>query len=226
MNQPFNMPDEFVDGLIKAGASLWRSLGGAANGERDGATLGSPLDSSGRIAQLQADYLKGLYQLSEHIIKSAAGGQGEAAVETPRGDRRFNATEWRDNALYSILKQCYLLNSRYCTEFVEALDLDDKEKHRLRFFTRQFVEAMSPTNFVATNPDVIKLATDTEGESLKVGLDNLVADLGKGNLTITDETAFEVGKDVATSKGAVVFQNELFQLIQYEPESRWPHGRC
>ncbi|PJG56360.1 class I poly(R)-hydroxyalkanoic acid synthase [Bradyrhizobium forestalis] len=217
MNRPFNMPDEFVDGLMKAGGSLWRSLGGAANGERDGAVLGSPLDSSARIAQLQADYLKGLYQLSEHIIKSSAGGQGEAAVETSRGDRRFNATEWRDNSLCSTLKQYYLLNSRYCIEFVEALDLDEKEKHRLRFFTRQFVEAMSPTNFVATNPDVIKLATDTEGQSLKAGLDNLMTDLSKGNLTITDEAAFEVGKDVATSKGAVVFENELFQLIQYEP---------
>ena len=217
MNRPFNMPDEFVDGFMKAGASFWRSLGGAANGERDGAVVNSPLGSSGRIAELQADYLKGLYQLSEHIIQSAAGGQGEGGVETPRGDRRFHGTEWRENPLYGILKQYYLLNSRYCTDFVEALDMDEKEKHRLRFFTRQFVEAMSPTNFVATNPDVIKLATETEGQSLKAGLDNLMADLGKGNLTITDESAFEVGKDVATSKGAVVFENDLFQLIQYAP---------
>ena len=217
MNRPFNMPNEFVDGFMKAGASLWRSLGLAENGECDGAAASSPLGSSRRIAELQADYLKGLYQLSEHIIKSAAGGQSEGGVETPRGDRRFNGTEWRENSLYSILKQYYLLNARYCTDFVEALDMDEKEKHRLRFFTRQFVEAMSPTNFIATNPDVIKLATDTEGQSLKAGLDNLMADLGKGNLTITDESAFEVGKDVATSKGAVVFENDLFQLIQYEP---------
>jgi len=217
MNRPFNMPDEFVDGFMKAGASFWRSLGGAAVGERDGTAVNSPLGSSERIAELQADYLKGLYRLSEHIIKSAGAGQGEESVETPRGDRRFHGTEWRESALYRILKQYYLLNSRYCTDFVEALDMDEKEKHRLRFFTRQFVEAMSPTNFVATNPDVIKLATETEGQSLKAGLDNLMADLGKGNLTITDESAFEVGKDVATSKGAVVFENDLFQLIQYEP---------
>jgi poly[(R)-3-hydroxyalkanoate] polymerase subunit PhaC len=217
MDRPFNMPDEFVDGYMKAGESLWRSLGGTANGERGGAAVSSPLASSGRIAELQAGYLKGLYQLSEHIIESAAGGQSKGGIETPRGDRRFNSTEWRENALYSILKQCYLLNARYCTDFVEALDLDEKEKQRLRFFTRQFVEAMSPTNFVATNPDVIKLATDTEGQSLKAGLDNLMADLGRGNLTITDEGAFEVGKDVATSRGAVVFENDLFQLIQYEP---------
>ena len=180
--------------------------------------VSSALGPSGRIAELQADYLKGLYQLTEHIIKSAAGGRSEGGVETPRAVIvRFNGAEWQENALYSILKQYYLLNSRYCTDFVEALDMDEKEKHRLRFFTRQFVEAMSPTNFIATNPDVIKLATDTEGQSLKAGLDNLMADLGKGNLTITDESAFEVGKDVATSKGAVVFENDLFQLIQYAP---------
>jgi polyhydroxyalkanoate synthase subunit PhaC len=217
MTRPFNMPDEFVDGFAKAGASLWRSLGLAANGERDGAAISSPLASSARIAELQAEYLKGLYQLTEHFTKSAAGGQGNGSVEPPRGDRRFSATEWRDNSLYNLLKQSYLLNARYCTDFVEALDMDEKEKHRLRFFTRQLVEAMSPTNFVATNPDVIKLATETEGQSLKVGMDNLMVDLGRGNLTITDESAFEVGKDVATSRGAVVFENDLFQLIQYEP---------
>ena len=93
-----------------------------------------------------------LYQLTEQVIKLAVGMQGESNVEPARGDRRFNATEWRDNSLHSLLKQCYLLNSRYCTDFVEALDLDEKEKHRLRFFTRQLVEARSPTNFVPTNP--------------------------------------------------------------------------
>ena len=217
MDRPFNMPDEFVDAFAKAGTSLWRSLGWPENGERDGAMVNSPPASSGRIAALQVDYLKGLYQLTEHLLTSAAGGQGNGGVEPARGDRRFSGTEWRENSLYSLLKQSYLLNSRYCTEFVEALDMDEKEKSRLRFFTRQLVELMSPTNFVATNPEVIKIATDTDGQSLKAGLGNLMADLGKGNVTITDENAFEVGKDVATSKGAVVFENELFQLIQYEP---------
>jgi len=79
-----------------------------------------------------------LYQLTEQVIQSAAGMQGESNVEPARGDRRFDATEWRDNSLHSLLKQCYLPNSRYCTDFVEALDLDEKEKH--------------PTNFVPTNP--------------------------------------------------------------------------
>ena len=213
MSRPFNMPDEFVEGFMKAGADLWTALGWTPNAGHDGASLGSP----GRIAELHADHLMRLYQLTEHAFKSAAGLQSEAAVEPARGDRRFSAAEWRENSAYSLLKQCYLLNSRYCTDFVESLDLDEKEKHRLRFFTRQLVEAMSPTNFVATNPDAIRLATDTEGQSLKTGFDNLMTDLSRGNLTITDENAFEVGKDVAVSKGAVVFENDLFQLIQYAP---------
>jgi polyhydroxyalkanoate synthase subunit PhaC len=217
MNRPFNMPDEFVDGFAKAGVSLWRSLGWIPGADRDDPKFGSALSASSRIVELQADHLMRMYQLTEHVIKSAAGVQTEAALEPARGDRRFNATEWRDDSLYSLLKQAYLLNSRYYVDFVEALDLEEKEKNRLRFFTRQLVEAMSPTNFIATNPDVIRLATDTDGQSLKAGFDNLVADLGKGNLTITDESAFEVGKDVAASRGAVVFENDLFQLIQYEP---------
>jgi polyhydroxyalkanoate synthase len=127
------------------------------------------VDSTGRLVELQADHLKRFYALAEHVLKAGAGIASEAAIEPARGDRMFNGTEWRDNSLYRLLRQCYLLNARYCVEMVEALDLDEKEKHRLRFFTRQFVEAMSPTNFVATNPEAIKLATETEGQSLTTG---------------------------------------------------------
>ena len=183
MNRPFNMPDEFVEAYVKAGASLWQSLGLTPNGDGDRAKPGAALSSSGRFAELQTDYLKRLYQLNQHVIQSAAGVQTDAAVEPARGDRRFNSTEWRENSLYSLMKQYYLLNSRYCVDFVEALEMEEKEKHRLRFFTRQLVEAMSPTNFVATNPDAIKAATESDGQSLKTGLDNLMADLSKGNLT-------------------------------------------
>ena len=118
MNRPFNMPDEFVEGFMKAGASLWRSLGWAPGTGGDSTTLKSTLPSSGRIAELQADHLMRLYQLTENVFKSAAGMQSEAALEPARGDRRFNGTEWRHNSLHSLLKQCYLLNSRYCTDFI------------------------------------------------------------------------------------------------------------
>jgi polyhydroxyalkanoate synthase subunit PhaC len=115
------------------------------------------------------------------------------------------------------LKQGYLLNSRLISDVVEAADLDAATKHKLRFYARQFVDAMSPANFAATNPDVLKTALESKGESVKAGFENLLADMRKGGLTITDETAFEVGKNVAVSEGAVIFENELFQLIQYAP---------
>lgn len=217
MDRPFNVPDEFVQGFMKAGASLWRSLAWTAIADGDGAKPDQKSRALARFAELQTDHSRYLFQLADHATQLAAGLRTEAVLNPARGDRRFSSAEWQDNPLYSLLKQCYLLNSRYCVDFVEALDLGEKEKHRLRFFTRQFVEAMSPTNFVGSNPDAIKLAAETDGQSLKDGFDNLVTDLGKGGLTITDENAFEVGKDVATSRGAVVFENELFQLIQYEP---------
>jgi polyhydroxyalkanoate synthase len=142
---------------------------------------------------------------------------GEPLIAPERGDRRFHAPEWRDNPVYSLLKQNYLLNARLINDLVEAADIDETTRYKLRFFAKQFVDAMSPANFAATNPEVLKLAIETKGESLRAGMANLLADLRKGGITITDENAFEVGKNVAVSEGAVIFENELFQLIQYAP---------
>lgn len=154
------------------------------------------------------------------------GAVAEPVIVPERGDRRFNANEWRDSPGYSLLKQSYLLNAKLIGELVEAAEPDTASKHRLRFYARQFVDAMSPANFAVTNPDVLKLALESKGESLCAGSANLQRDLKKGGLTITDEAAFEVGRNVATAKGSVIFENELLQLIQYAPwPRRWPRGR-
>jgi polyhydroxyalkanoate synthase len=100
---------------------------------------------------------------------------------------------------------------------VEAAGVGEKEKHRLRFYARQFIDSMSPANFAVTNPEAMKTAIETQGESVRTGFANLLEDLKRGRISITDENAFEVGKNVAVSKGSVVFENELFQLIQYAP---------
>jgi polyhydroxyalkanoate synthase len=167
------------------------------------------------LAEIQLGYLQQQLQLWGRML--ASGAAAEPVVAPDRGDRRFNAEAWRDNPGYSFLKQSYLLNSRLLSELVEAADLDPPTKHRVRFYTRQFIDAMSPANYAATNPDVIKAANDTKGQSLQAGMQNLLADLRKGGLTITDENAFEIGKNVAVSAGSVIFENELFQLIQYAP---------
>ena len=211
MNSPFNMPDEYVQGFFKAGQSLLQAL---APTPRSPGEIAAP-SGAAPLAELQLNYFQQQLALWARMMTGA--GVGEPLVAPDRGDRRFNAAEWRENPAYSLLKQSYLLNSRLFTDIVEAADLDGATKHKLRFYTRQFVDAMSPANFAATNPDVLKAAFESKGESVKAGLDNLLADMRKGGLTITDESAFEVGKNVAVSQGAVIFENELFQLIQYAP---------
>jgi polyhydroxyalkanoate synthase len=211
MNSPLNIPDEYVHGLFKAGQSLLQALTPASGSVGE---IAAP-SSAAQLAELQLNYFQ--QQLSLWARMMSGAGAGEPLVAPERGDRRFNAVEWRDNPAYSLLKQGYLLNSRLMTDIVEAANLDDMAKHKLRFYTRQFVDAMSPANFAATNPDVLKLASETQGESLRAGFQNMLADMRKGGLTITDETAFEIGENVATSEGSVIFENELFQLIQYAP---------
>ena len=224
MTSPFHVPDEFVQGLVKSGQDFWQALL-PSRAQQTHAPAGTspeqPADFSGSpaIVNLQATYIHQQFTLWARLMASASGLVLDPVVEPERGDRRFNAAEWRDNHAYSLLKQTYLLNARLIGDVVEATDLDNFSKHRLRFYARQFVDSMSPVNFAATNPDALKLALETRGESLRAGFENLLTDLRKGGLTITDEAAFEVGKNVAVSKGAVVYENELMQLIQYAPLS-------
>jgi len=221
MASPFNVPDEFVQGLVKSSHSFWKAMFPATAVESPFAERTAkepPVESNAAaLAGLQSTYFQQQFALWTHMMASASGQPSEPVVAPGRGDRRFSATEWRDNPAFSLLKQSYLLNARLIDGVVEAANLGDASKQRLRFYARQFIDSMSPANFAATNPDVLKLAVETKGDSLKAGFENLLADLRKGGLTITDETAFEVGKNVAVSEGAVVFENELFQLIQYAP---------
>ena len=133
------------------------------------------------------------------------------------GDRRFAAKEWRENPYYDYLKQSYLLAARYLDELVEAAVLEPQAKERVRFAARQWIDAMCPANFPATNPDALREALATRGESLTRGLANLLGDVQKRRISQTNEAAFEVGRNLAVTPGDVVFENELIQLIQYKP---------
>jgi polyhydroxyalkanoate synthase len=213
MTAPFNMPDEFVRGFFKSGQALLQAYTGVA-----GDAPATPAKLPGlAIAQAQAHYWQQQMALYMGMVASFAGKPPEPTVLPERGDRRFNADAWRDNPWYSLLKQTYLLNARLINDMVEAAGLDEQEQHKLRFYARQFIDSMSPDNFAATNPEAMKTALETQGESVRVGFFNLLEDLKRGRISITDETAFEVGRNVAVSKGSVVFENELFQLIQYAP---------
>jgi polyhydroxyalkanoate synthase len=146
-------------------------------------------------------------------------------VDADGGDRRFAARAWHDVAYFSLLRQAYLLASRCLTELAGLAKLPPDEKRRLAFVTRQYVDAIAPSNFVATNPEVIQRAIATGGESLARGLANLVDDTRKGRITMSDERAFAVGGNLAVTPGDVVFRNALFELIQYAPTTAQVHRR-
>ncbi|MGH8618876.1 MAG: class I poly(R)-hydroxyalkanoic acid synthase [Burkholderiales bacterium] len=148
-------------------------------------------------------------------------GDGPAALL----DRRFRGAEWRETPYFRYLAETYLLNAQWLADAVEQTALEPRAKARLRFYTRQLIEAAAPANSILTNPEALKLAAETQGASLARGLENLSADLAKGHVTMTDEAAFRVGHDLAVSPGAVVFENEVMQLLQYVPATDRVHAR-
>lgn len=148
------------------------------------------------------------------------GQNGTAPVAEPaKGDRRFNAEEWSENPVFSYIKQSYLLGSGMLQNLASNANLSDQEQRKLEFYTQQYIDAMSPTNFALTNPEVLQQAVDSKGQSLVDGMQNLLGDIDKGRISMTDESAFVLGENVATTEGAVVFESEMFQLIQYKPST-------
>lgn len=150
-------------------------------------------------------------------------------MEAPARDRRFADPTWTSSAPYDFIKQHYLVNARWMQGMVEQVDgISDHERQKLGFFTRQFIDAVSPSNFAITNPEVMRTMIDTNGESIVAGLSNLLSDLEKnGNnprISMTDERAFTLGENIATTQGSVVYENDLMQLIQYQPLTEKTHA--
>lgn len=150
-----------------------------------------------------------------------------ADPDSPR-DRRFSNPLWDSHPYFNFIKQQYLINSQAIEKAVASVEgMDEKEKKRLKYFAQQIVDMMAPTNYLATNPDALEKALETEGQSLVRGLENLVADLeandGELVVRLADEKAFEVGGNIATSPGDVVFRNRMMELIQYKPSTETVH---
>lgn len=140
-------------------------------------------------------------------------------------DRRFSAPAWHSNAMHAFNASVYLLNAKFMNALVEAAEVDAKTRKKIRFATQQTIDAMSPLNFFATNPEAQEKMLASKGESLTKGIMHILEDMRKGHISQTDETAFEVGVNVATSEGAVVFENDLIQLIQYRPLTKKVRAR-
>lgn len=135
-------------------------------------------------------------------------------------DKRFADPEWEKNPFFAYLKQSYLNLSNYLVDFITKAEMDEETKSRLKFFMRQYLDAISPTNFALTNPEVIKSVVETAGVSLVEGLKNMMEDMKNGYISMTDESLFVVGKNLAASPGTVIFKNDLIELIQYAPATK------
>ncbi len=184
--------------------------------EAMGQSLGSTLTSIAglsvppdQLKQIQQDYLQQASALWNQAL--------EHPDQIKAQDRRFAAPEWGSNPASAFMASMYLLNARTLQRLADSLQGNEKARQRVRFAVQQWADAASPSNFLAFNPEVLKKAVDTKGESLTQGLQHLLHDLRQGHMSQTDESVFEVGRNVATTPGTVVFENAYFQLIEYAP---------
>jgi len=175
---------------------------------------------------LWADYLR-LWQSSWMKL---FGVQTQPVAEPANGDYRFKDEDWSANFLFDVIKQSYLISARHIQQAVSSIaGLPEESEKKVAFFTRQYVDALSPSNFLLTNPQVLRETLASGGQNLVRGLNNLLADIEKGGgqlrISMTDEAAFQLGRNVATMPGKVVHQTDLMQLIQYQPSTSQVYRR-
>jgi len=181
-----------------------------------------------RILQAQWDLTRRYFGLLKYLGFRAVGRDTDPAAEVPRGDRRFRSEAWNERLIFDLLKQVYLTTADWMlTNAARMRELDPDDRARIRFYTRQFADALSPSNYVLTNPEVLDATRREKGLNLLRGYRMLLEDLegGDGQLLIsmTNKAAFEVGRNIATTEGAVVYENEMMQLIQYTPRTNTVH---
>jgi polyhydroxyalkanoate synthase len=211
--------------------------------KRDKAAPLDPLNISGAMMTLvkamsgdreavtaaQTEWWNNFATLWETTARRMLGGEAPSVVEPAPGDRRFRAEAWQQNEIFDFIKQSYLLTANAMQDMVGKLHgLDESERQRVGFYTRQFADAFAPTNFPLTNPDVLKATLASNGENLVKGLDNLLADIerGHGELSIRQSAdGFVIGENVATAPGKVVFRNSVMELLQYSATTDEVHAR-
>ncbi len=213
-NPSLNGPDQEL--FAKAASSLWADV----------------LENPGKIYEKQLEYwgksVRHFMEAQQAMIQGHLPEADEDEEDPLKGDKRFANPLWETNPYFHYVKQQYALNKQAIEDAVaEADDLSPKDKQRLEYFSSQIVDMMSPTNFLGTNPDALEKAVATEGESLVKGLENLVADLeaNKGEMVVrlADESAFELGENIGTTPGEVVYRNRMMELIQYSPTTEQVH---
>ena len=179
----------------------------------------------GKMIEAQLGFWQDYLTLWQNTAKRMMGMGSESVIDAPSGDRRFKDDAWQENEVFDFIKQSYLLSARFVQDVVKQTEgLSPETSRKVDFYSRQFVDAMSPSNFLLTNPEVLRKTAETGGENLLRGLNNLLADLerGRGRLKVkmTDMEAFRIGENIAVTPGKVIHQNSLRQLIQYTPTTK------
>ena len=177
-----------------------------------------------KLIKLQTDYWTQWMGLWQNALLRAKGEPVSDLYKPGAGDRRFRDESWESTLLFDFIKQSYLMTKDWMLESLhETEGMSPEEMKRLDFYTRQVTDAMAPSNFLLTNPEVLEETLKTGGENLVRGFQNLLEDMARGkgqiNISTTDEDAFEIGRNIAATKGRVIFQNDLMQLIQYAPQT-------
>ena len=178
--------------------------------------MADPMTVATSTAEFWAKYALAWHKAGQRVLFPST------KAEVPSGDHRFKDKAWAENAIFEFIKETYLISAESILRAVRNVKgLDPKTAHKVDFYTRQFVDAIAPSNFIGTNPEVLRATIATGGDNLLRGLSNLLDDLGRGKgglaITMTDMNAFRLGENVATTPGKVAAQNDLMQLIQYAP---------
>jgi len=194
------------------------------------AALGSTLRHPRRALAAQWDLGRRYLGLMKYLGLRTLGRDAEPAIRPPRGDRRFRSEAWDESLVFDLLRQAYLLTADWMLDNVARMhDVAPADRLRIAFYTRQFADALSPSNFLLTNPEILKATREERGVNLLRGFRHLLEDLQHGDgqllISMTDNESFEVGRNIATTEGSVVFENEMMQLIQYAPTSKTTYTR-
>jgi polyhydroxyalkanoate synthase len=226
-----NDPLQLFANLFRGG----QGFAGSASGQSKGGDDGKPSDPMSGFAALTRQMTEAQQQFTKQMTdfwSGALGAGGFPGIPGGAGskggsmeDKRFAADAWTSDPRFDLVRRTYLGYSDFLQGAVESIPADEATKARMRFGMRQFVDAMSPSNFFLTNPEAMQVAAETGGVSVVQGMNLFFEDLAKGRVSSTDEKAYEVGKDLATTPGAVIFENELMQLIQYAPTTKQVHER-
>lgn len=179
------------------------------------------LSNPERLADIQTRFWQDSLKLWQSIAGLDTQAKDQEAPAAKVSDKRFSAQEWQENQIFDFIRQSYLLTAKYLQETIGGVSgVDPKIKAKAEFFTKQFIDAFAPSNFLLTNPQALKITMEENGQNLLRGLEHLLSDIEQGRISMTDEKAFEVGRNVAVTPGKVVFENRMFQLIQYEPTTQ------